>query len=304
MKTLSKYIFLVAAFLVAVIAAPTEAHADDIGIIIDDRRIEASDAEIIIVDGRAFAPIDFFNEHFDMSVTWFPSSQFISIWRGAVHAVFWPDADHFVVQGRRISLDVPAQIIDDNIMLPICAVLVRLDHFVIWEEGNRAIRIISDSEYFAEIYSQAMSNHRGREFIFHDLDGDGAPELIVIGHVHRLVRLPIPTAIYAIRGDEVVALNMGAFYEWLNPLDSRYGSFSVLHFINTDPAIFIVGQARLSHDHFNAYEIEYFHVYVDGNDVRIDSLGQSLVSGENLFYVTWRDIEQEVEQLLSERGEN
>ena len=108
----------------------------------------------------------------------------------------------------------------------------------------------------------------GRDFVFFDLDGDGFPELIVLGHVHRRQTLPIPTAIYTVREGEIVSLDISALYEPFENADLLY----VAVFINTLHHMFAITIVQVHPiDLWNIVFYD-FRIYLDGEAVGIAEL--------------------------------
>lgn len=101
----------------------------------------AMDVAPVIVGGRTFVPLRFISEALRAQVIWEGKAKDATIIQDSRWIDLWPGDNLMVVDGRRVELDVPPQLISSRTMLPLRAVAQALDLNVQWDPATRQITL-------------------------------------------------------------------------------------------------------------------------------------------------------------------
>ena len=94
-----------------------------------------------IVDGRTLVPVRFVSESLGAVVGWNGETREVSIMDGTNNILLEIDSPYVDVNGKVVTLDVPAQIIDNSTMVPIRFVSETLGANVSWDGETRTVTI-------------------------------------------------------------------------------------------------------------------------------------------------------------------
>jgi hypothetical protein len=99
------------------------------------------DVAPVIVNGRTLVPVRFISEALEAGVLWDGNTKNATVVRDRHWIDLWPGDDIMVVDGKRIDLDVPPQLINGRTMLPLRAVSQALNLTVDWNPATRQITL-------------------------------------------------------------------------------------------------------------------------------------------------------------------
>ena len=94
-----------------------------------------------IVDGRTLVPVRFVSESLGAVVIWDGEKREVSLLDGTNTIYLTIDSKEVIVNGETITLDVPAQIIDNSTMVPIRFVSEALGANIAWDGETRTVTI-------------------------------------------------------------------------------------------------------------------------------------------------------------------
>ena len=139
-------VILVFVLLCVMTIMPASADARyEIGVRIEGEAVSFANQRPAIVDGRTLVPIRGVFEHLGFEVSWethAPRTATLENNEYVVHITV--GSEEFTVNGRRFTLDVPAQLIGGSTMLPIRAVLEAVGMHVGWHAGVNVVMISSE----------------------------------------------------------------------------------------------------------------------------------------------------------------
>jgi|GEM_PF-3767900 len=133
-------------------------QADHVAVIIGDTPVHFALQPPVLVDGRALAPLYGLFDLLGFHVGWQPDTQQVHLGGATTRIIITLDHDVFTADNRMVILaaqgeflssgevrnhilDVPAQIIDGIIWVPIRAILESVGYDVAWEEETQMITI-------------------------------------------------------------------------------------------------------------------------------------------------------------------
>jgi hypothetical protein len=95
----------------------------------------------VIEDDRTLIPIRFLFEQMGASVTWDQETQSATVTQNGTAVTFRINDTEADVNGQTVSMDVPAQLINDKTMVPVRFLSEQLGYNVSWDGENRIITI-------------------------------------------------------------------------------------------------------------------------------------------------------------------
>ncbi|MCL2416296.1 MAG: copper amine oxidase N-terminal domain-containing protein, partial [Defluviitaleaceae bacterium] len=110
-----------------------------IRVTIDGEAVLFQGQQPVISDGRTLVPIRGVFETLGFDVGWNQNARQATLTRGSDTIIITIDSATFTHNGISHALDVPAQIINGSTLLPIRAVLERVDYEVDWIGGEVVI---------------------------------------------------------------------------------------------------------------------------------------------------------------------
>ncbi|MCL2573095.1 MAG: stalk domain-containing protein [Defluviitaleaceae bacterium] len=151
-----------AALLVVGAFVSTTLMASEISVDIDGRTVDFEGHPPAIIDGRILVPIRGFFEHLGGTISWVQSTQTSTITLVNQHyiVVITAGSNTFTTNDIGYDLDVPAQIIDGRVMLPIRAIAESIGYIVNWDNETSTVIITSpltDEQVAKGVFSEINS---------------------------------------------------------------------------------------------------------------------------------------------------
>ncbi len=117
--------------------------ADDISVTLDNEKIEFTSASPVIIDSRTLIPLRGVFENLGYEINWDGAAKTASIEKSGTSIIVFPNANSFKKNGEEISLDVPAQIINNSMFLPLRALGEAAGINVSWDQNTRTVNLTS-----------------------------------------------------------------------------------------------------------------------------------------------------------------
>lgn len=115
-------------------------------------KVNFTDVQPIIVEGRTLIPVRGLFEELGYSVSWNQSSLTATV-KSESRTVQIPiGAQYMLVNGKKVSVSVPAQIINSRTMIPLRAVSEALELKVEWNEKSRSVIVYANNDSVADNY--------------------------------------------------------------------------------------------------------------------------------------------------------
>lgn len=108
---------------------------------VDGNPVRFSDAQPRMVDGRVLVPLRGVLEHMGANVFWDPSRRLVTARQGQRDISLYIGQRSAQVDGRTVSLDVPAMIMGGSTMVPLRFMSESLGADVMWLSSSRTVRI-------------------------------------------------------------------------------------------------------------------------------------------------------------------
>ncbi|MFB7156935.1 stalk domain-containing protein [Lysinibacillus sp. NPDC056232] len=138
-------LFLAAILIVPILLQPTTAQAAKaITIYVDGVQLK-TDQPPVKVQGRVMLPLRAIFEALDAYVDWDRKNQTVTGIKGGTTVVLKIKSKVATINGERVTLDVPAQIINGRTMVPVRFVSEALGQDVDWNSYNQIVSINSDT---------------------------------------------------------------------------------------------------------------------------------------------------------------
>lgn len=131
--------------LVFAASATVTAEKDEISVMVDNQEVEF-DQQPVIVDGRTLVPIRAVFEKSGAKVDWDQETLTAIIKKDEITVKINPNKDILFKNGKAIGLDVPAQIINDRVLIPVRAISDALDYGVTWNGYLSTVLIATDNK--------------------------------------------------------------------------------------------------------------------------------------------------------------
>ena len=146
MKRLISYIslFLVFVTVIAIAPGPYALADNDIVIEIDGVRVPIQGQQPVIVDGRVLVPVRGVFEPLGFTVRWDQERRSAVLTDERYTVVITEGASFFTANDIQYGLDVPAQIINDRMMLPFRALVESVGYYAYWDSKNRSVLVFTD----------------------------------------------------------------------------------------------------------------------------------------------------------------
>lgn len=160
---------IMVSLLTAFLAVQVPVYAEGIGIYIDDEQL-VCETECVNINGRVLVPMRAVFEAFGSEVTWNGEDRSVTAVRENTVINLRIDSDILetgiinsdgvFVKSDSISLDVPAQIINDYTYIPVRAVSESLGAFVQWDGANNSVMIDTRSDMSGNVYYTSDSDYQ------------------------------------------------------------------------------------------------------------------------------------------------
>lgn len=128
-----------AATAMAAVMMTSSAFAGEISVNLDGELVEFAGQEPVIVEGRTLIPLRGVFEQLGYDISWDNSTKTAQFKKGDTDVKVTADAKEFNVNGESVELDVPAQIINGSMMLPLRAVGEATGLEVNWDGDTKTV---------------------------------------------------------------------------------------------------------------------------------------------------------------------
>ncbi len=119
--------------------------AGDISVNLDGEAVEFTGQEPVIADGRTLIPLRGVFEKLGYEISWDNNTKTAEFEKEGTKVSVTVDSEEFSVNGESIKLDVPAQIINGSMMLPLRAIGEATGLTVNWDGESKSVNIDSGS---------------------------------------------------------------------------------------------------------------------------------------------------------------
>jgi len=155
-KVHKRLVLSVTIFLVAMMAvAPLVIFAGvgvsgPVNVIVNSRQVKFPDQEPLIIDGRVFVPVRGTFEEMGFYVQWCKDSQIATLANADTYIFIAANHTSFLVNGEEVTPDVPQQLVNGHLMLPLRAIAEAAYVCVEWDRRNRTVRITTDEHVISD----------------------------------------------------------------------------------------------------------------------------------------------------------
>ena len=155
---MKKFVSLTLAALMMV----TSAYGAGISVNLDNENVEFESQQPVIVEGRTLIPLRGVFEKLGYEITWDAQSKTAVFVKEGTEVKVTVNADSFTVNGEENVLDVPAQIINGSMMLPLRAVGEAAGLDVSWDGESKTVSLFTDgaestTEITTEITTESVT---------------------------------------------------------------------------------------------------------------------------------------------------
>ena len=131
------------------------ANTPQVTVTVDGERVTFAEQQPIIVDGRTLVPVRSVFEFMGFEVDWDADAEQATISNDYYEIVLTAGSTTFTTNGTSGTLDVPAQLTNGSILLPVRAVLESVGYNVYWDHANRTVIVLSMSAMDLLLKSEA-----------------------------------------------------------------------------------------------------------------------------------------------------
>lgn len=245
-----------AAMAVSAIALPAVslAEEDTITVMVDNDQVEF-DQQPTIIEGRTLVPIRAVFEKAGASVEWDQARLTATIAYGENTVRISPDKDIMFRNDKAVALDVPAQMINDRILIPVRAISDALDFGVTWNGYLSTVLIATDGKP----YRAFLGVKRGfrdlaavSDFYINgscvnneaDLNGDGVKETVSFTQTTDTAAAEMP----------LLVINGSDFSDMIKEEYQSLNSLAVISMNGTEKQVVIVENGDVQTAHFYTYD--------------------------------------------------
>jgi len=184
--------------MLVVIITPSVAFADGliISVIVDGTQVVFADQGPMIINDRTLVPVRDIFEAIGFTPEWDKDTRQATLTRDNNVIIITIDSRTFTTNGVSHTLDIPAQIIGDRILIPLRAVLESVGYELGWDNYTQTVLITSPSGAGAADAQRFVAEQTALNNILRD---DGAPQ-------HSYVTLPGDNTVVFASFDEVINL--------------------------------------------------------------------------------------------------
>ncbi|TMV51647.1 copper amine oxidase N-terminal domain-containing protein [Paenibacillus mesophilus] len=119
-------------------------ETQDIIVLVDDQ-LQKYDQSPVNVDGRTMVPLRAIFEALGAKVEWDGATQTVTATKDDINISLTINSNEALVNGKKVTLDVPAQLINEKTMVPVRFVSEALGADVQWDNYSRSV-IIKNKE--------------------------------------------------------------------------------------------------------------------------------------------------------------
>lgn len=156
LKNLKKKVAMTFAFSAILTSA---VFAQNINVVVDGNLVNFSNQQPVVIDGRTLIPLRGVFENLGYSVAWDANTKTATLSNGTYNVVMQAGSNTFEVNSKSFDLDVPAQIINNSMMIPLRAVGEGTGVNVNWDTNTKTAEITSsDKLNAADITLEDVAN--------------------------------------------------------------------------------------------------------------------------------------------------
>lgn len=138
----------------------TAVQADEINVVLDGREVEFNNQTPVIVEGKTFVPLRDVFENLGYYVKWDEETKTAMLCQELLFVYVTENKDSVRINNREIQLEVPAQIIDGSMMIPVRELGENLGLEVSWDSQNNTVYLESNGIYDEAIRLKAEEEER------------------------------------------------------------------------------------------------------------------------------------------------
>lgn len=116
--------------------------------IVGDKKVQIDSANPdvvpVVIDDRTLVPVRFISESFGATVAWDSDSKTITVVLAETTIQMVLDSKDYTINSQPMTMDVPAQVMNDRTIIPLRAMVEGLGKYVFWD--SRGLIVISDVE--------------------------------------------------------------------------------------------------------------------------------------------------------------
>ena len=148
---------IVASTLAAVMMT-TSVYGAGISVKLDNENVRFESQQPVIVEGRTLIPLRGVFEKLGYEITWDAQAKAATFVKEGTEVIVTVNAESFTVNGEEKLLDVPAQIINGSMMLPLRAVGEATGLDVNWDSDSKTVNLYANGiESTSEITTEATT---------------------------------------------------------------------------------------------------------------------------------------------------
>lgn len=114
---------------------------DSIGVVLDGKNVVFEDQKPVIMEGRTLVPVRSIFEAMGLSVAWDSDTKKVTGVDDKVKIELYINSKVGTMNGKEVSLDVPAQIYNGRTVVPLRFIAESCDSYVEWDADNRDVII-------------------------------------------------------------------------------------------------------------------------------------------------------------------
>lgn len=151
--------------------------AKKIQVTINDRAI-SFDKNPIIINDRTMIPLRGLFENLGYTIDWFAEEKTAVISNTDISIKISPDSYTYTVNDKIVTCDVPAQLVDNSLYLPLRTIIESTDLSLEWNEATNTVAIytsdsrslaLQNTNQYLEDYSSIMSAFEEKKSVFDNL---------------------------------------------------------------------------------------------------------------------------------------
>ena len=134
---------LAACLILSFFALPVKSFADDqtIAVLVNGKQIN-TDMNPVLVNNRVLVPMRAICEALGATVTWDDSSKTVTVGGGGNMIILQIGSNKMTVNGKAVTLDAPAQIVNSRTLVPVRAVSEGFGAVVDWDDVNMRVNVM------------------------------------------------------------------------------------------------------------------------------------------------------------------
>lgn len=143
----------------AVLMMCSSVMAGEINVKLNGEAVEFSSQEPVVIEGRTLIPLRGVFEKLGYEIEWDNETKTAVFKKADTEVKVTVNADSFDVNGEKVSLDVPAQIVNGSMMLPLRAVGEATGLEVDWDSESKTVSLKSQAETKTEKVTESITEN-------------------------------------------------------------------------------------------------------------------------------------------------